>query len=110
MYVSGDADYPNPLCVLKLVQNVDADYVDLEAVVAHIIKSWESLYRARWDLLLKNPMKFNVGFERGRYNWIRDRFFSRQPRPSPFGENANYVTYHAVNSNRRRVKELWGEA
>ncbi len=46
MYVSGDADSPNPLCVLKLVQNVDTKHVDLEAVVAHIIGSWESLYRA----------------------------------------------------------------
>ncbi len=60
-------------------------------------------------MLLKNPMSFKMGFEPGRYNWIRDRFFSRQPMPSPFGESSDYVTYHAVNTNRKRVKELWSE-
>ncbi len=89
-----------PVCELQVVQGLKGTEVRLEELAARVIKTWQEMHKAEWQLVLANPIK--------RYNRLRDRFFDKTCCNEELGHRDVSVTRHRINVQRAKLQELWG--
>ena len=97
--ISYSAQGNEPLCILQQVQGVARAKVSLEEMAKKVIKSWQTMHREKWKLVLRNPI--------GRYDRLRDQYFQPDPCNKELGTGELSVSYHTISSESTKLKKLW---
>lgn len=91
-----------PTAILRCIQGVGKGELDLGDMDERVIRSMKPLYETDWKLLLRlDPQQDTRAF-----HIIRKKYYEHLPSQSPKIDWKG-VTYHQINTNKKRVQELF---
>lgn len=100
-YHAPAAEGEHPRCVMKCVQGVAKSLVDLHDIDAHVIASLLPLHAAQWQIALRID---ELSCKKDSFYILRQKYFHRQSVPELDG---CYTTFHLLNENKKRVREIF---